>query len=66
MAKRKISIIVQKWNSEMTCPKCLRCEADGEMPYEPFQLVSIEATPVMMIVCRTCGFNWLMETADAQ
>lgn len=66
MKKRKVTLTVAKWQDDLVCPKCNREVADDENAYDPFQLIHLEDAPLLMVICRTCGFNWLMETADAE
>ena len=63
--KKKVTLTVIKWEDDPMCPKCNRKEAADEMPYEPFHAIHLENTHLLFMTCKTCGYNWLMETADA-
>jgi predicted nucleic-acid-binding Zn-ribbon protein len=62
----KKSVLVKRWTDDLTCPKCLRTQDKDEMPYEPFHMIHLEDTDILMMTCKLCGYNWLMETADAE
>ena len=69
MVKKKIisvTVFAERWNPEPICPKCLRQEASDESAYEPFHAIHLENTDLLFMTCKTCGYNWLMETADAK
>jgi predicted nucleic-acid-binding Zn-ribbon protein len=65
MSKKKISLPVVKWVNEPVCAKCLRTEGEQEDTYDAFHVIHLEDTKVLFMTCKACGYNWLMESADA-
>ena len=63
---KKVTLAVQKWNDDPECPKCLRVDASDETAYSAFHLCRLDGVNLLLITCATCGYNWLMETADAK
>lgn len=62
----KVTVDLAPWTDDPICPKCLRGVDTDELFTAAFNYMFVDEENILVITCRSCGYTYLSESADAK
>ena len=63
-ATKTVTLKIASWTDSPICPKCIATDVDEVE--RAFFYARLQDLDILQIACKVCGYNWLMESADAE